>query len=140
MRSDQCVFTYFHFAASEDMTRAVMNSGCTAIAYETIKDAEPASPIYGFRNTDNRRRHFERLRRWPDQFLVIGDASCTFNPIYAWTNGNPKVNTAFVNVVNLRHPPASLLHPRVLLAVLAQHRAPPLTDPPTTSQADAAPT
>jgi hypothetical protein len=48
-------------------------------------------------------------------------------------NGNPKVNTAFVNVVNLRHPPASLLHPRVLLAVLARHRAPPLTDPPTTA-------
>ena len=53
------------------------------LLYDTIKDAEPASPIYGFRNTDNRRRHFERLRRWPDQFLVIGDASCTFNPIYA---------------------------------------------------------
>ena len=191
------------------------------LLYETIKDAEPASPIYGFRNTDNRRRHFERLRRWPDQFLVIGDASCTFNPIYAqgmtvtamtavaldhilaehrrrsgadplgrarqaqrqvaktnagawtmattedlrypWTkgarldlptrimhryadrvlevaNGNPKVNTAFVNVVNLRRPPTSLLRPRVLLAVLARHRAPPLTNPPTTPQADAGPT
>jgi hypothetical protein len=54
-------------------------------------------------------------------------------------NGNPTVNTAFVNVVNLRHPPASLLRPRVLLPVLARHRAPPLTDPPTTSQEDAAP-
>jgi hypothetical protein len=27
-------------------------------------------------------------------------------------NGNPKVNTAFVNVVNLRHPPTSLLRPQ----------------------------
>ena len=190
------------------------------LLHETIKDAEPVSPIYSFRNTDNRRRHFERLRRWPERFVVIGDASCTFNPIYAqgmtvtamtavaldhilaeqrrrsdtdplgrawqaqrqvartsagawtmattedlrypWTegarldlptrimhryadrvlevaNGNPTVNTAFVNVVNLRHPPASLLRPRVLLPVLARHRAPPLTDPPTTSQEDAAP-
>ena len=36
----------------------------------------------GYRNTDNQRRHFERLRRWPEGFVVIGDASCTFNPIY----------------------------------------------------------
>src|SRR5215212_10015055 len=45
MRSEQCVFTYFHFAASEDLTRAVMNSGCTAIAYETIKDAKGTLPL-----------------------------------------------------------------------------------------------
>jgi 2-polyprenyl-6-methoxyphenol hydroxylase-like FAD-dependent oxidoreductase len=191
------------------------------LLYETIKVAEPLSPIYSYRNTDNQRRHFERLRRWPDRFVVIGDASCTFNPIYAqgmtvtamtavtldhilaehrrrsgadpfglarqaqrqvartnagawtmattedlrypWTegarldlatrvmhryadrvlevaNGNPKVNTAFVNVVNLRHPPTSLFRPRVLLPVLARHRDPPLTDPPTTHHADAAST
>jgi alanine dehydrogenase len=45
MRSDQCVFTYFHFAANEDLTKAVMNSGCTAIAYETIKDAKGTLPL-----------------------------------------------------------------------------------------------
>jgi 2-polyprenyl-6-methoxyphenol hydroxylase-like FAD-dependent oxidoreductase len=191
------------------------------LLYQTIKDAKPASPIYSFRNTDNRRRHFERLRRWPERFVVVGDASCTFNPIYgqgmtvaamtavvldhslaerrrrsdtgpfgrakqfqrqvaksnagAWTmattedlrypwtegarldpatrimhryanrvlevaNGNPKVNAAFVNVVNLRHPPTSLFHPAVLLPVLARHRAPPLTDPPASHHADAAST
>jgi hypothetical protein len=54
-------------------------------------------------------------------------------------NGNPKVNTAFVNVVNLRDPPTSLLRPRVLLPVLARRRAPPLTDPPTTHPPDTAP-
>jgi 2-polyprenyl-6-methoxyphenol hydroxylase-like FAD-dependent oxidoreductase len=52
------------------------------LLYQTIKNAKPASPIYSFRNIDNRRRHFERLRRWPERFVVIGDASCTFNPIY----------------------------------------------------------
>src|SRR4051812_39184941 len=39
MREGQVVFTYFHFAADEALTRAVMKSGITAIAYETIKDA-----------------------------------------------------------------------------------------------------
>ncbi len=37
MRSGQLIFTYFHFAASEELTRAVMASGATAIAYETVE-------------------------------------------------------------------------------------------------------
>jgi alanine dehydrogenase len=45
MRSGQMVFTYFHFAADEPLTRAVMKSGITAIAYETIKDARGALPL-----------------------------------------------------------------------------------------------
>src|SRR5581483_606671 len=38
MRAGQTVFTYFHFAADEALTRAVMKSGVTAVAYETIRD------------------------------------------------------------------------------------------------------
>ena len=37
MRSGQVIFTYFHFAADEDLTRAVMTSGAIAIAYETVE-------------------------------------------------------------------------------------------------------
>jgi alanine dehydrogenase len=37
MRRDQVVFTYFHFAASEQLTRAVVDSGCVAVAYETVQ-------------------------------------------------------------------------------------------------------
>jgi alanine dehydrogenase len=37
MRKGQVIFTYFHFAASEPLTRAVMASGCVAIAYETVQ-------------------------------------------------------------------------------------------------------
>ncbi|MEX2467141.1 MAG: alanine dehydrogenase [Gemmatimonadota bacterium] len=37
MRSGQVIFTYFHFAASEELTRAVMESGAIAIAYETVE-------------------------------------------------------------------------------------------------------
>ncbi|MGH7481604.1 MAG: alanine dehydrogenase, partial [Longimicrobiales bacterium] len=37
MRKDQVIFTYFHFAASEPLTRAVLDSGCVAIAYETVQ-------------------------------------------------------------------------------------------------------
>jgi alanine dehydrogenase len=45
MRSGQTVFTYFHFAADERLTRAVLESGITAVAYETIKDAKGALPL-----------------------------------------------------------------------------------------------
>src|SRR3989442_3540031 len=37
MRKGQVVFTYFHFAASEPLTRAVIRSGIVAIAYETVQ-------------------------------------------------------------------------------------------------------
>ena len=37
IREGQVVFTYFHFAASEELTRAVMDTGCVAIAYETVQ-------------------------------------------------------------------------------------------------------
>ena len=45
MRSGQTVFTYFHFAADEHLTQAVMKSGITAVAYETIKDARGTLPL-----------------------------------------------------------------------------------------------
>ncbi|MBY0523814.1 MAG: alanine dehydrogenase [Gemmataceae bacterium] len=45
MRAGQTVFTYFHFAADEHLTRAVIKSGITAIAYETIKDSRGTLPL-----------------------------------------------------------------------------------------------
>src|SRR5580704_1074274 len=37
-RPGQIIFTYFHFAASPELTQACLESEITAIAYETIKD------------------------------------------------------------------------------------------------------
>ncbi len=37
LRPEQVVFTYFHFAADEGLTRDVAESGCIAIAYETVQ-------------------------------------------------------------------------------------------------------
>ncbi|MHB1168243.1 MAG: alanine dehydrogenase [Longimicrobiales bacterium] len=37
MRKDQIIFTYFHFAASEELTRATVESGAIGIAYETVQ-------------------------------------------------------------------------------------------------------
>ncbi len=45
MRTDQVILTFFHFAADERLTRAVMASGATAIAYETIRDSKGGLPL-----------------------------------------------------------------------------------------------
>lgn len=45
LQPHQTLFTYFHFAADERLTRAVMASGLTAVAYETIKDAKGGLPL-----------------------------------------------------------------------------------------------
>jgi len=50
--------------------------------FEAIAHAEPLTPISSYRATENRLRHYERLRVWPERFLVMGDAVCAFNPVY----------------------------------------------------------
>ncbi len=50
--------------------------------YEAIKDSQPISPIYGYQRTENRLRHYEKVSRLPENFLVVGDAVCAFNPVY----------------------------------------------------------
>jgi 2-polyprenyl-6-methoxyphenol hydroxylase-like FAD-dependent oxidoreductase len=52
------------------------------ILYEAIKDAEPLSGIQATRSTNNRRRRYDRLARWPERFVVTGDAVAAFNPVY----------------------------------------------------------
>jgi alanine dehydrogenase len=37
MRKDQVVFTYFHFAADEELTKAHVETGAVTIAYETVQ-------------------------------------------------------------------------------------------------------
>lgn len=38
MREDQIIFTYFHLAANKGLTLALMHSGSSALAYETVED------------------------------------------------------------------------------------------------------
>ncbi|GAA2181158.1 alanine dehydrogenase [Leucobacter tardus] len=45
MRKDQVLFTYLHLAASRDCTDAVLSSGTTAIAYETVQLPNRGLPL-----------------------------------------------------------------------------------------------
>ncbi len=45
LRPDQILFTYLHLAPDPDQARGLMESGCSAIAYETIVDQRGALPL-----------------------------------------------------------------------------------------------
>ena len=45
LREGQILFTYLHLAPDPEQTRGLLASGCTAIAYETVRDAGGSLPL-----------------------------------------------------------------------------------------------
>ncbi|HYF22903.1 MAG TPA: alanine dehydrogenase [Caulobacteraceae bacterium] len=45
LKPDQILFTYLHLAPDPDQTRGLMQSGCAAVAYETVTDARGGLPL-----------------------------------------------------------------------------------------------
>ena len=45
IRPNQVLFTYFHFASSEALTKAMLKSNAICIAYETVEDADGTLPL-----------------------------------------------------------------------------------------------
>ena len=44
-RKDQLIFTYFHFASSEELTHAMIKSGAVCLAYETVETKDRQLPL-----------------------------------------------------------------------------------------------
>ena len=45
LRDDQILYTYLHLAPDPEQTRGLLESGCTAIAYETVTDNHGGLPL-----------------------------------------------------------------------------------------------
>ena len=52
------------------------------VFYNLLKDAKALSPVYGSRNTYNLWYHYEKLPDIPENYLIIGDAVCSLNPLF----------------------------------------------------------
>jgi 2-polyprenyl-6-methoxyphenol hydroxylase-like FAD-dependent oxidoreductase len=53
------------------------------LLHQALQTADPLSPIRGFKISSGFRRRFDKMTRWPHNFVVIGDAVCSLNPVYA---------------------------------------------------------
>ena len=72
LQPGQVVFTYFHFAASEELTRGVLETGATAVAYETLRGRKgdlplltPMSEVAGRMSVQEGAKYLERPQEGP---------------------------------------------------------------------------
>jgi alanine dehydrogenase len=122
IREGQIVFTYFHFAASEQLTRAMIERGAVCIAYETIEGEDgslplltPMSEVAGRMAAQQAAKYLERAQGGrgillggvpgvaPAKVLVLGGGVVGTHAALMACGLGAKVNLLDTNLTRLRH-------------------------------------
>lgn len=122
IRPGQTLFTYFHFAASRELTEAMVQSGANCLAYETLEDDRgrlslliPMSEVAGRMSIQEGAKYLERPQQGrgillggvpgvpPAHITVLGGGVVGANAAKIAAGFNADVNILDVNMDRLRY-------------------------------------
>ena len=122
LKPGQIVFTYFHFAADEQLTTSMMETGATAVAYETLRGRRgdlplltPMSEVAGRMSVQEGAKYLERPQEGrgillggvpgvaPAQIAVLGGGVVGKNAAQIAAGFQADVSILDVNVDRLRY-------------------------------------
>jgi 2-polyprenyl-6-methoxyphenol hydroxylase-like FAD-dependent oxidoreductase len=67
---------------TEDEVLAFARSLLSPAVAQLVERAGPLSSVASYRYPSSQRRHYEKVDRLLPGFVTLGDAACSFNPIY----------------------------------------------------------